>query len=208
VSRSQGVRLQIVAHRGATAHAPENTRAALRRAHELGADAVELDVRLSVDGVPVVYHYAYLEAATIGRGPVWSHSLSALRARRVGGPHGAHVPTLAEVLDEFTGRLGLETELKGPEPEAVAAVVPLLEAVRRHWRGIDVTSFEPVLLAELRIHCPDLSTALLYPRSEAWPRRRRSTKDWVAADDPGDEPLQTTFEMGALSYARRSGDDW
>ncbi len=68
----------------------------------------------------------------------------------------------------FAGRLGLEIELKGPEPEAVAAVAPLLEAVRPHWERIEVTSYETLLLAELRTRYSDLSTALLFPRSEPW----------------------------------------
>ncbi|MDQ6669300.1 MAG: glycerophosphodiester phosphodiesterase [Chloroflexota bacterium] len=160
--------LQLVAHRGVTEHAPENTLAAFQRALELGADAVELDVRLSADGVPVVYHYAYLEAVTTGQGPIWDRSLAELRALRVGGPDGERIPTLTEALETFAGRLGLEIELKGPEPEAVAAVAPLLESVRTHWGRIEVTSYEPMLLAELRRRCSDLSTALLFPRSESW----------------------------------------
>ena len=50
----------IIAHRGASAHAPENTLASFRKAVEVGADGIELDVRLSKDGVPVVIHDATL----------------------------------------------------------------------------------------------------------------------------------------------------
>jgi len=161
--------LQIVAHRGAVTHAPENTLAAFQAALALGADAVELDVRLTSDGVPVVYHYAYLEAATSGRGPIWAYSLAELRSLRVGGSTTEErIPTLAEVLDEFAGRLGLEIELKGPEPEAVEAVAPLLEGVRREWARIELTSYEPMLLAAVHQRCPELTTALLFPRSEPW----------------------------------------
>lgn len=60
--------MQLVARHGGTRRAAENTLDAFRIAFELGADAVELDIRLSADGVPVVYHYAYLEAGTDGRG--------------------------------------------------------------------------------------------------------------------------------------------
>src|ERR1044071_4382596 len=51
----------VIAHRGASAHAPENTLAAFRRALEVGADGVEFDVRLSRDGVPAVIHDSTLE---------------------------------------------------------------------------------------------------------------------------------------------------
>ena len=161
--------MHIVAHRGATAHAPENTLEAFRAALQLGADAVELDVRLSADGVPVVYHYAYLHGGTDGSGPVWQRTLAELRDLRVGGRDGVRIPMLEEVLEEFAGTgLGLEIELKGPEPEAVGIVGGLLETVRAAWERIEVTSHEPALLAALASRCPGLGTALLFPRSEAW----------------------------------------
>ena len=68
-----------MAHRGVTADAAENTLEAFRAAQSLGADAIELDVQLSADGIAVVYHYAYLEALTDGSGPVWQRSLAELR---------------------------------------------------------------------------------------------------------------------------------
>jgi glycerophosphoryl diester phosphodiesterase len=163
------VPLQIVAHRGATADAPQNTLAAFRAALASGADAVEFDVRLTRDLVPVVYHYAYLDEATSGHGPIWDFSLEELQHVRVGPPDSQErIPRLADVLDEFAGRIGLEIELKGPEPEMVTAVAPLLEEARNHWGRMELTSYEPVLLAALRTQLTDLNTALLFPRSEAW----------------------------------------
>jgi glycerophosphoryl diester phosphodiesterase len=135
----------------------------------MGADAVELDVRLTSDRIPVVYHYAYLDEATSARGPIWEYSLADLQSVRVGDADSQeHIPTLAEVLEEFAGRIGLEIELKGPEPEAITAVVRLLNPVRAHWGQIEVTSYEPLLLAETRARCPELKMALLFPRSEPW----------------------------------------
>jgi glycerophosphoryl diester phosphodiesterase len=123
----------------------------------------------SRDGVPVVYHYAYLDEATSGHGPIWEHSLAQLQVVRVGGSDSRErIPLLADVLDEFAGRIGLEIELKGPEPEAVAAVGALLDSVRKHWDRMELTSYEPLLLATLRTQFTELRTALLYPRSEAW----------------------------------------
>lgn len=58
---------EIVAHRGAHDQVPENTLPAFERAIELGADAVELDVRLTADGIPVVYHLYVNPARAIGR---------------------------------------------------------------------------------------------------------------------------------------------
>ena len=74
---------EIVAHRGVpSAETPENTIPAFQKAIELGADAVELDVRLTADGVPVLYHYFYLEEATSLSGPVFAYTLEQLRERQ------------------------------------------------------------------------------------------------------------------------------
>jgi glycerophosphoryl diester phosphodiesterase len=167
--RCPGVPLQIVAHRGVTADAAENTLEAFRAAQSLGADAIELDVRLSADGIAVVYHYAYLEALTDGSGPIWQRRLAELRGLCVGGRAGTRIPTLEEVLQEFAPTpLQIEIELKGPEPETVEVVGRLLETVRAAWPRVEVTSYEPALLAALAVRCRGLSTALLFPRSEAW----------------------------------------
>ena len=106
----------VIAHRGATAHAPENTLAAFRLAVAEGADAVELDVHLTHDGVPVVIHDPDLARTTDRAGAVAALSLAEVqradagaRFTRDGGrsfPHrGAdvRVPALAEVLDALPG---------------------------------------------------------------------------------------------------------
>jgi len=60
--------------------------------------------------------------------------------------------------------------LKGPEPEAAEIVGSLLGAYRHTWDMIEVTSFEPALLVNVRHICPGIATALLLPRSEDWMR--------------------------------------
>lgn len=164
---------RIVAHRGAPiADAPENTRAAFQRAVELGADAVELDVRLTRDHVPVVYHYFYLDEVTTGSGPIFQQTAQELQGVRVVGPDrrgGGHaIPTLEDVLREFGGRIRVDIELKGPEPEAAEIVGNVLGRFRNLWPTFEVTSFEPSLLRDVRRLCPGIVTALLFPRSEDW----------------------------------------
>ena len=131
---------RVVAHRGVTAAAPENTMAAFRRALELGIDAVELDVRLTRDQRPVVYHYYYLDGFTTGSGPIFDRTAAELESLRVLDRDRAashRIPLLDEVLDEFAGRLGLEVELKGPEPEAAHIVGSLLSRFRSSWNAIE-----------------------------------------------------------------------
>lgn len=98
----------VVAHRGNRVAAPENTIAALREAVELGADAIEFDVRLTRDGVPVLMHDADLDRTTDARGRVSSYLLADLAKVNAGARFprkdgaGSHpIPTLEEVLDTF-----------------------------------------------------------------------------------------------------------
>ncbi|HEX6434369.1 MAG TPA: glycerophosphodiester phosphodiesterase family protein, partial [Gemmatimonadales bacterium] len=70
----------IIAHRGASGSAPENTMAAFTLAIEQGADAIELDVRLTADGVPVVLHDTALDRTTNRSGLLHDHTLAELRA--------------------------------------------------------------------------------------------------------------------------------
>jgi glycerophosphoryl diester phosphodiesterase len=99
----------VIAHRGDRAHVPENTIAALARAVELGADALEIDVRMTRDGVPVLMHDPTVDRTTSGRGLVRENTLAELRTLDAGrGPQGwsggkLTVPTLEEVLDRFRG---------------------------------------------------------------------------------------------------------
>jgi glycerophosphoryl diester phosphodiesterase len=135
---------------------------------------VELDVRLTRDHVPVVYHYFYLDEVTTGSGPIFEQTVHDLRDVRVVGSDrlgsGHEIPTLEEILEDFGRRLHLDIELKGPEPEAAAIVGKLLGGFRNLWATIEVTSFEPSLLRDVRRTCPGIVTALLFPRSEDWMR--------------------------------------
>ena len=102
---------EIIAHRGASRECPENTLAAFRRAMELGADGVELDVHRTADGVIVVHHDPAVKDESSGRlTPIASLDRAALRAFRVGGEP---IPMLAEVLELLAGRLTAYCELKG-----------------------------------------------------------------------------------------------
>jgi glycerophosphoryl diester phosphodiesterase len=74
---------EVVAHRGVHQDAPENSLKAFQLAVELGADAIELDVRLTADAVPVVFHYFYLDEATSGSGTIFSYTLRELQALRL-----------------------------------------------------------------------------------------------------------------------------
>lgn len=124
----------VIAHRGASAEAPENTLPAFEAAVRGGADAIELDVRLTADGAPVVLHDATLDRTTDRTGPVAGLTLAELRATDAGHrftpdagrtfPYrggDARIPTLGEVLWAFP-KLNILVEIKEPAAQ---------EAVRR-----------------------------------------------------------------------------
>src|SRR5687767_9081442 len=99
----------IIAHRGASASAPENTIAAFRAAIEQGADGVELDVQLTSDAVAVVFHDRTLRRTTGHRERLATIDGARLRSFDCGTWFGSafsseRIPTLVEVLDDMRGR--------------------------------------------------------------------------------------------------------
>jgi glycerophosphoryl diester phosphodiesterase len=151
-------RVLRIAHRGASAYAPENTLAAIARAAGLGADMVELDVQISADGVPVILHDADLARTTNGTGMVWERALSELKKLDAGG--GQQIPTLEEaILDCLSHDMGLYLELKTGR-----ATASLVELLRRHQveRWTIVASFRPDWLADVKGLAPEIATSVLF----------------------------------------------
>lgn len=126
----------VVAHRGSSATAPENTIEAFRLAAEAAADAIELDVHLTADGQLAVIHDETLDRTTDRTGAVAELTMDEIRRADAGAcfaaPDGAHpfrgrgvtIPTLHEVLEWLPSTLGLVVEIKAraAADEVVAAV--------------------------------------------------------------------------------------
>ncbi len=159
-----------IAHRGASAVAPPNTLAAFRRAADLGADGVELDVHLCADGIPVVIHDFTVDATTNGTGRVREMPLAALKELDAGSRFdpafaGERIPTLEEVFAEVGGRLLINVELKSmpgnddPGLEEAVAV-----RIRRHGLAdrVLVSSFNPFALQRFRREMPEVPVGFLY----------------------------------------------
>jgi len=106
-------RFFVVAHRGASGYEPENTLTSVRRAVEMGADAVEVDVRVSRDGALVVIHDETVDRTTNGSGRVDELTLKELRSLDAG--MGEKIPLLEEVVEAVKGEVVLVVELKVPE---------------------------------------------------------------------------------------------
>ncbi len=152
----------VIGHRGASGDAPENTIPSFDLALSQGADALELDIRLSADGVPMVHHDPTLERTTDGHGPLAAASSSELARLDAGARfmpdatsypwrgRGATIPTLAEVLDRYPG-VPLLIELKVAEAER--PVADLLLARQAAGQAV-VASFLRTALE--RFHRPPL----------------------------------------------------
>jgi glycerophosphoryl diester phosphodiesterase len=157
----------VVAHRGASGLAPENTLAAFRLALDLGAPAVECDVHLSADGAPLVIHDDRVDRTTTGSGSVADLTLAQLRALDAGArldPRfaGERIPTLPEVLETAAGRARVFVELK------VGGGAPLVEASLAAIAGagadVAVISFDPEIVRLVDQRRPDLPLGLLVSR--------------------------------------------
>ncbi len=168
-----------LAHRGASAYAPANTLAAFRLAEELGADGVELDVRLSADGVLVVIHDDTVDATTDGHGRVRDMTLPELKRLDAGSwfdPRfaGERIPTLEEVVEALGPHMVLNIELKGSSWRSEGleqAVVNLVEEQHLDKRVI-LSSFNPWTVWRLHRLAPHLSIGLLYAPNRSLPLRR------------------------------------
>lgn len=161
------------AHRGASAHALENSLAAFALAAEHGADGVELDVRLCRTGEVVVFHDRTLERL-VGRNDVVA-SLALAELRRI-DVRGSPIPTLDDALDVALGAgLAVNVELKGDVPsrkELVRAVATLLG--RRSPGALErilVSSFRPEMLLWLRATFVRVPGAFLFDPENTGVRR-------------------------------------
>jgi glycerophosphoryl diester phosphodiesterase len=147
-------------HRGARGHEPENTVRSVRRALELGADGVEVDVHFA-DGQLVVIHDDTLQRTTNGRGRVAEKTFAQLRALNAGA--GERIPTLMEVFDAVHRRAVINVELKGPHTAAPVAALIAAHVNDRGWSFEDflVSSFVPTRIQEARQCCPDIRIGAL-----------------------------------------------
>lgn len=165
----------LIAHRGYSDEAPENTLAAFDLALERGYRHFELDAQLTSDSVPVVIHDDDLDRTTDGHGRLRAHTLEAVRALSASAGRleyaSERVPTLDEVLTRYAGRVRLHLELKSAEQELPAIVVDACKV--RGWAvptetddapGLTMTSFHVEQIYRSRQLLPDIPHGWLLTR--------------------------------------------
>jgi glycerophosphoryl diester phosphodiesterase len=183
----------VLAHRGASAEAPENTVEAIHAAASAGADLVELDVRLTADEVAVLLHDADVGPTTDGSGLIHLMTLAEVKRLDASGGRGerVEVPTLAEALSSVAEHegMGVDLEIKNIPGEpgfdsGEATVEAALRALEEAgFPGyVVISSFNWLTIERSKELAPDLPTGFLT----------------VATIDP----------MAALVYAGRAGHEF
>ena len=158
----------VIAHRGASAHAPENTMSAFQLALDQDADAIEFDVQLSSDKSLIVIHDSTLDRTTNGSGLVKDYSLDVLKTLNAGHAYGPafldeKIPTLSEVFDKFGTSTFYNIELKNsitPFDDLPAMIAPIIEnsGLLDH---VLISSFNPIALHKIEKLLPDAKKGLL-----------------------------------------------
>jgi len=180
----------VIAHRGASGHAPENTLAAFKRAVAMGAAFIETDLQLSRDARFVAIHDATLNRTTNGKGAVHDMTLSDLRRLDAGSWFGSEfagerIPTLEELL-EFSKRNDIVFYLEMKPAGSWGGEHALVGALRQSGeipRAV-VISFDPAIVLNLRKVEPTLMTGLLF-------------------DGQLEKPIQKAVEVGARQLVAR-----
>jgi len=168
----------IIAHRGASKHAPENTLAAFKRAVDAGADGIELDVRLAKDGIAVVFHDSSLKRIAGRKGKIAHYTSTELGtidagswfnrfAPKLADPayKNENVPTLADTLEflkDFKGLIYIELKCKEADTEQLAKAVTDVISNSKLLPQIIVKSFKLSAIPHVKRFCPSVRTAALF----------------------------------------------
>lgn len=158
----------IIAHRGASAHAPENTLSAFRLALEHGADGVELDAKLTRDGHVVVIHDQTVNRTTGASGVVREMSLKELKALDAGSFFDStfareRIPTLDEVFSAVGVMTMINVEITNYTSPMDELPDKIADLVIQHGlrERILFSSFHPLSLIRVRRRLPDVPVAIL-----------------------------------------------
>lgn len=182
------------AHRGASAIAPENTLPAFIEALDQGADAIEIDVQMTKDGVPVVIHDEYLERTTNGYGMVQQYTYAELSRLDAGSWFhkkytGTKIPSLTEVMEWLkTNQLGLNIELKASNDQSRKLEEKVIDLIKRYHmkeRTI-ISSYDLRVLQRIHKLDPKIVTAYIY---------FFLTEPWKYAEAVGAKALHVFFPL-------------
>ncbi len=193
----------VIGHRGARGEQPENSIAALRAGVNSGADAIEFDIRVTRDGIPILSHDYLMYRQHHKIDFIARHSLSELIKKTAGSDHP--VMALETALEECLGRTLLIIDMK--EYRAVTPVVTLLKKYLKHkkdWDMVVFSSFNPLILRKIKIKVPHAALALLHHRNPlnfiAWQIPLRLTAVGFHRTHLSSFGLKVAQKLGLFTY--------
>lgn len=209
----------IIAHRGASALAPENTLAAFRRAVADGAEGVEFDVRLSKDGTVVVFHDATLQRLSERKNLVSSLNIEELQTidigswfarRKANRPDddfsAERIPTLIETLDflkDFRGLIYIELKCRESEVERLSKAVCEIISASPLLPQMIVKSFQLEVIPNIRRNCPKAKTAALFaPKIMTILRKEKRLVN--IASDIGADMISVHFSLATRKLMKKA----
>lgn len=158
----------IMAHRGASYHAPENTKAAFLKAYDFAADGIETDLQITKDGEVVIHHNYFVDNTSDGKGAILLKDLRELKNYDFGSYKaqefaGERILTLAELLPLLKDMKVINLELKSPMDKTMPFVARVLEIVQESGLEDKViySSFDGDLLRQLKEQKPECRVGLL-----------------------------------------------
>jgi glycerophosphoryl diester phosphodiesterase len=181
---------KVIGHRGACAYAPENTVESILTAADIGAEWAELDVMLTKDLIPVIFHDDTLDRTTNGYGNVADTLYADLQQLEAGSWFadsfsGIKIPTLEEAIEVLIDKnMGLNLEIKptpGRERETAEAA---LDVLSRYWDDHDrllISSFQLSCLEVAQDMAPDWYRGVLFGDDEEMPGNWKDLVDYVEA---------------------------
>jgi glycerophosphoryl diester phosphodiesterase len=197
----------VIAHRGGRGLWPENTLYGFRRAAELGADILEMDIRATADGVLVVHHDDEVSRTTDGQGRVVDLTLEQIKALDAGNRWtnddgatfpcrdlGIEVPTLEEVLSELPNARFV-IEIKPPSIDVASSLCRIVRDLGME-ENVLVSSFHGEVVDELRRSCPSVATGATAREAFSFYQLNRFRLDFMQT--PVAEALQVPPTFGGM----------
>jgi glycerophosphoryl diester phosphodiesterase len=200
---------QVIAHRGSSGQAPENTLASLHLAGQQGIKWVEIDVMLSGDGIPVIFHDDYLSRTTNGEGLIHKTPLAQLKLLDAGSwkgeeYHQESIPTLREAIEVISQYgMGLNLELKpceGLEEETSAASIDILKQYWPKKLPLLLSSFNYFSLISAKVLWPEVDRGY---NVSAIPKTWRERLEYL--DCSGLHIHQSFFDAEQVSEIKAAG---
>ena len=206
---------KIIGHRGCAGYAPENTLEAIHTAADMGVEWVELDVKLTKDEVPIIFHDDTLDRTTSGSGNVADKTYDEIKELDAGSWYGesfvgVKIPTLEEAIEVLIDRdLGFNMEIKpcaGREKITAEVALDLLSTIWDEHDKLLISSFQHVSLEAALDIAEDWHRGLILPPE--WPENWAELAQYLKVDTintPGDTTSRDQFEsimdMGKLALA-------